>query len=183
MATYAIGDIQGCYRQLMQLLEIIQFSETSDTLWFAGDLVNRGEDSLSVLRMIYRLPHKVIVLGNHDLHLLALYFLQQQPKPQDTLTEILQADDCEELCHWLIKQPLIHHDSQLNYTLVHAGIHPSWSLDTACSLSDELYAILNSEQKYTFFQHMYGNEPTYWQPQLSSIQRWRFIGAAAVRNY
>src|SRR3989338_2840919 len=129
MSTYAIGDIQGCYDELRGLLKQLQFNPDKDTLWFVGDLVNRGPKSLETLRFIKNLPHKIIVLGNHDLHLLALH--HGHSAKEHTLQDILQAPDCEELLNWLRHQPLLHLDETLNYVMVHAGIYPLWKLTEA----------------------------------------------------
>ena len=129
MAIYAIGDIQGCLTPLQALLRQCQFDPTHDQLWFTGDLVNRGPDSLGVLRFVRQLGAAAItVLGNHDLHLLAIYYGKHQAKRKDTFDAILAADDCDELMAWLRDQPLLHHDPQLNCALVHAGTPPHWSL-------------------------------------------------------
>ncbi len=126
MTDYAIGDVQGCYEPLMRLLTHIQFNPNKDRLWFVGDLVNRGPDSLDVLRFIQALPiPSRISLGNHDLHLLCQLFLPNQvPKPDDTLSAILNAPDRAALGHWLRKQPLLQHDVDLNVVMTHAGIAP-----------------------------------------------------------
>ena len=127
MANYAIGDIQGCFAELQALLKQINFDDTRDKLWLVGDLVNRGPDSLSVLRFLYQLNTKpAIVLGNHDLHLLAIASGTVKPKHKDTLDEVLSAPDCQSLCDWLRQQKLLHHDSELGYTMVHDGIPPQW---------------------------------------------------------
>jgi len=175
MSIYAIGDIQGCYSTLMRLLELIQFSENKDTLWFTGDLVNRGSESLETLRFVKKLPHQITVLGNHDLHLLAVYCLKETLKKKDTLGAILSAPDCDELCHWLCQQPFMHHDHKHNCTLVHAGIHPDWDLKTAIALANELSQVITGEQQQAYFKHMYGNEPASWDETLCGSDRWRFI--------
>ena len=138
MATYAIGDLQGCYESLLALLEKINFDNTKDTLWFAGDLVNRGSDSLSTLRFVKSLGDSAIsVLGNHDLHLLAIAYDVKTTRSAD-LQRILDAEDREELLYWLSTRPLLHHDKKLNYTITHAGIYPSWTLKQAKNYSAEL---------------------------------------------
>lgn len=176
MATYAIGDVQGCFEPLKCLLEKIQFNPSNDRLWFAGDLINRGPDSLTTLRFLYSIKSSInIVLGNHDLHFLAVYFGGRSPSKSDTLTELLNAPDCEELANWLCQQPLVHHDSGLGYTMVHAGIPPMWSISDALQLSAEVEQILTSDHRCDFLQNMYGNFPDTWQDSLTSVERWRLI--------
>ena len=135
MATYAIGDIQGCGDELETLLERLKFDPAGDRLWFVGDLVNRGPRSLDVLRIVRNLADAAItVLGNHDLHLLAAALTPGEPiKPGDTFQDVLRAPDRDELLHWLRQQPLMHHDAKLGYTMVHAGFPPQWDLATAMS--------------------------------------------------
>ncbi len=181
MSTYVIGDVQGCYVQLMALLEHLHFNERADTLWFCGDLVNRGKDSLSTLRFIKNLPHKVTVLGNHDLHLLA-YAQHIRPKhPDDTLDDILAAADKEELLTFLQHQPLLHHDAALNMTLVHAGIYPLWDLAIAQRLSKEVEVQLKGPLCGALLKDMYGEQPQLWDEKLTGIDRYRFIINAFTR--
>ena len=174
MATYAIGDLQGCYDSLIRLLEKLNFDETKDTLWFAGDLINRGPDSLSTLRFVKSLGDCAIsVLGNHDLHLLAIAHNVKTTRSVD-LQRILDADDKEELLQWLSTRPLLHHDKKLNYTITHAGIYPSWTLEQtqsyAAELEDELKNNLNE-----FLNNMYGDKPDNWNESLTGFERLRFI--------
>jgi len=132
MATYVIGDLQGCLSPLERLLEKVKFDPSKDRLWFVGDLVNRGPKSLQTLRFVKSLGESAItVLGNHDLHLLAVVYGYRKPSGKDTLKRILQAPDRDDLCQWLASQPLMHTDAALGHTLVHAGIHPHWSLQRA----------------------------------------------------
>ena len=176
MSHYAIGDVQGCYSQLLVLLKKINFDPSKDKLWFTGDLVNRGPQSLQVLRFVKSLGEKAItVLGNHDLHLLAIAAGKQQQKKQDTLDEILNAPDCKELCDWLRQQPLIHHDEKLNYTLVHAGLAPQWDLEQALRYAHEVETVLRNENYKIFFEHLYGNQPDCWQNTLTGWDRLRVI--------
>ncbi|MCW8901016.1 MAG: symmetrical bis(5'-nucleosyl)-tetraphosphatase [Gammaproteobacteria bacterium] len=175
MATYAIGDLQGCYDSLLRLLDKLKFDSAQDTLWFAGDLVNRGPDSLSTLRFAKSLgDNAVTVLGNHDLHLLAI--AAKHKKTHDVgLKDILHADDAAELLDWLRMQPLLHHDKELNFTMVHAGIYPEWDLKTAQQSAHELESVLRSENYLDFIFHMYGNLPGKWDDNLQSWDRLRFI--------
>lgn len=176
MATYAIGDIQGCFFALEKLLEEIHFDPKKDVLWFTGDLVNRGPQSLETLRFIKNLgDHQRIVLGNHDLHLLAIAHEAHAGWPEDTLAPILKAGDREELLDWLLHQPLLHHDETLGFTMIHAGLAPSWDLATAKKLAAEVEAILQSDQRLAFFQNMYGNTPTKWDETLQGWERIRCI--------
>ena len=175
MATYAIGDLQGCYDSLLRLLDKLKFDKTKDKLWFAGDLVNRGPDSLSTLRFVKSLGDSAItVLGNHDLHLLAIAAKHKKTKDAG-LKDILKAHDVDELLDWLRKQPLLHHDAELNFTMVHAGIYPEWDLATAHKNAHELESVLRGENYLDFIFHMYGNLPEKWDEHLQSWDRLRFI--------
>ncbi len=176
MATYAIGDIQGCHDQLQRLLAQIGFDPARDTLWFAGDLVNRGPQSLEVLRFVKGLGESAItVLGNHDLHLLAVWQDKHHHfKSNDTLLPIIEAPDCDELLDWLRRRPLLHHDAALGYTLVHAGLPPQWDLATAQRLAAEVEETLRGERFIGFLEHMYGNRPKRWAEELEGWDRLRF---------
>lgn len=176
MATYAIGDIQGCLKPLEKLLDKIQFDPTQDHLWFTGDIVNRGPSSLETLRFIKNLgPHQTMVLGNHDLHLLAVAYGQHQGWAEDTLLPILEAPDREELIDWLLKQPLLHHDADLGYTMIHAGLAYNWDLEKTLRLAKEVETVLQSPDRIEFFKHMYGNEPIHWSDELHGWDRLRCI--------
>ena len=176
MATYAIGDIQGCYDELRQLLEKINFRSDCDTLWFTGDLVNRGPKSLQTLRFIKSLEENaIVVLGNHDLHLLAIAYSPNQSCSKDTLDEILNTTDREILLDWLRYLPLMHVDSDLQLSMVHAAIHPHWSISQAQSLAAEVEAVLQSDQHINFYQNMYGDEPAIWSDNLQGWPRLRHI--------
>lgn len=178
MATYAIGDVQGCCDELEQLLERLRFDPAQDCLWFTGDLVNRGPRSLDVLRKVSGLGRAAVtVLGNHDLHLLALaHVTNAKSKSLDTLDEILRAPDRDELLDWLRHQPLLHHDPQLACTLVHAGLPPQWDLTQAQACAKELSAVLRDWRAYPeLFKHMYGDKPDLWIDGLRGMERLRFI--------
>ena len=176
MSTYAIGDLQGCYATLQALLAAVNFAPKTDTLWFTGDLVNRGPRSLETLRFVKALGNKAItVLGNHDLHLLAVAAASQPLKSSDTFQAVLQAADRDALLEWLIQRPLLHHDQQLDFTMTHAGIAPQWNLAKAQQLADEVETVLRSQQASDLLQHMYGNQPACWQDTLSGIRRLRCI--------
>jgi bis(5'-nucleosyl)-tetraphosphatase (symmetrical) len=180
MAIYAVGDIQGCHTELVQLLEKIRFNPDSDKLWLVGDLVNRGSDSLQVLRLIKSLGDAAItVLGNHDLHLLAVAYGTGRLHRGDTLDEILNAPDREELLNWLRNQPLLHVEG--NFVLVHAGLLPSWTVEQAASLAGEVERALRGNNYIEFFAHMYGNQPDTWNNGLSGYKRLRVITNAMTR--
>lgn len=175
MATYAIGDLQGCYTDLQRLLDKLNYDSAEDQLWFAGDLVNRGPESLQSLRFVKSLgDNAVTVLGNHDLHLLAVAEGMKEAKDED-LHQIIEAADCAELIDWLRRQPLLHHDPDTKLTMVHAGIYPHWDLKQAQEHARELEDILKSERYHDFLRVMYGNEPARWSDDLKDWDRLRFI--------
>lgn len=176
MSLYVIGDVQGCLSPLEELLKKIDFKPSSDILWFTGDLVNRGPQSLETLRFIRSLGEQhITVLGNHDLHLLALSHDAHHGWPDDTLIPILKAKDRDDLIHWLCQKPLLHHDELLNIVLVHAGLAPSWDLSSAKKYASEVENILRSDARHAFFQNMYGNAPDLWDENLVSWDRLRCI--------
>jgi len=174
MATYCIGDVQGCFDELCELLAIISFNPHQDTLWFVGDLVNRGPKSLEVLRFIKNLPHKIVVLGNHDLHLLN-YYNKIVDFEASHLEAIVKAEDALLLINWLRKQPLMHYDAKLNYILVHAGVYPEWNLRQVETLAREAEQVLRSDNYTDFLEHMYGDAPNKWSENLQGNDRVRFI--------
>jgi bis(5'-nucleosyl)-tetraphosphatase (symmetrical) len=176
MATYAIGDIQACYDELMQLLEVLHFDPAHDCLWFTGDLVNRGTQSLEVLRFVKSLGDKaVVVLGNHDLHLLAIAAGTSHLRPKDSFMDVLEAHDRNVLLEWLRQRPLLHHDAQLGYTLVHAGLPPQWDLATARTCANQAEGMLRGVDAMRFFREMYGDQPQQWREDLGGVERLRFI--------
>lgn len=176
MAVYAIGDVQGCRESLERLLERINFDPVEDTLWFCGDLVNRGPDSLGALRFVRKLGDRTIsVLGNHDLHLVASARASRPPREKDTFHDVLGAPDADELLDWLRRRPALHHDAELGYTLVHAGLVPQWDLDTAVACARELEAALAADDHAAFIDAMYGDQPDLWDDALTGIDRLRFI--------
>jgi bis(5'-nucleosyl)-tetraphosphatase (symmetrical) len=177
MTEYAIGDIQGCYDPLMRLLENIHFDAHQDRLWFVGDLVNRGPDSLKVLRFIQSLPIPPrITLGNHDLHLLCQIFLPNHPAtPGDTLSDILNAPDKEILGHWLRKQPILYHDAHLNCVMTHAGIPPTWSLAEAKAHAATFEQALQGDDYVHVLTHLYGNMPDHLSNNLNHMDKLRVI--------
>ena len=176
MTTYAVGDVQGCYAALRCVLKEVAFNPAKDALWLVGDLVNRGPQSLEVLRFAQSLGKRgKVVLGNHDLHLLAVAEGSRKTRTKDSLDAILDAPDREELLDWLRHQPLIYTDNRLGYTMVHAGIPPIWSLSKAHSLAREVEAALRSDRRRRFLGGMYGNDPLCWNNNLSGIKRLRVI--------
>lgn len=183
MAVYAIGDLQGCLAPLKRLLDRLRFDPASDRLWFCGDLVNRGPDSLDALRFVRGLGETALtVLGNHDLHLLALAWdPARSPRGKDTLDGVLAAPDREELLEWLRRRPLVHHDATLGWTLVHAGLPPQWGLAEAQATAAELQGVLGGPGFAAFLGRMYGDGPDRWSPDLQGAGRLRYIVNAFTR--
>jgi len=180
VSHYAIGDIQGCHAEFCHLLELVGFSARDDRLWLVGDLVNRGPDSLAVLREVKRLgAAAVTVLGNHDLHLLTVAAGHARPHKRDTITPILEAPDRDELLHWLARRPLVVMEGEL--LLVHAGLAPAWTPAMAVALSAEVEAMLASERADAFLHALYGDEPHMWRDDLSGLDRLRVIVNACTR--
>jgi bis(5'-nucleosyl)-tetraphosphatase (symmetrical) len=184
MAIYAIGDIQGCDDEFARLLDELRFDPQRDRVWLVGDLVNRGPHSLRVLRRVKALGDAAtVVLGNHDLHLLALAYSRNEPfKSKDTLDEILTAPDRDELLAWLRERPMLHHDAALGYTMIHAGLPPQWDLNTAQRCANELEQALRDEAHCReLFEHLYGDQPNRWSEDLTGFDRLRFITNALTR--
>lgn len=175
MATWAIGDLHGCYDELQRLLERIEFDAERDRLWFVGDLVNRGPDSLACVRFVRDLGERAVcVPGNHDLHLLAAAAGVRGVRTKDTFDDILNAPDRADLLDWLRSRPMLHHDAELGFTLVHAGLHRDWDLTTAQALAAEVEAELRHDDPMRPFATMYGDEPVQWSPELTGEERIRF---------
>lgn len=183
MPVYAIGDIQGCADEFEVLLERLQFDSARDTLWLVGDLVNRGPRSLDVLRQVRLLGDAAIaVLGNHDLHLLAVALSGAPHKRQDTLSDILAAPDRDELLHWLRHRPVLHEDAALGYTMIHAGLPPQWNIEATRACARELEAALRDlDQCVRLLTNMYGNQPDRWSEDLRGLERLRFITNCLTR--
>ncbi len=176
MAAYAIGDVQGCHERLLALLDVIGFDCARDRLWFCGDLVNRGPDSLATLRLVCSLGDAAVtVLGNHDLHLLAVAEGGLPPYRKDTLHDVLHAPDREALIDWLRTRPLLHHDAELGFTMVHAGLPPQWDLAQAQACAREVESVLVGDDYREFLHRMYGDQPLQWSPGLAGWDRLRFI--------
>ncbi|MDP2826530.1 MAG: symmetrical bis(5'-nucleosyl)-tetraphosphatase [Sulfuritalea sp.] len=180
MATYAIGDLQGCYDPLRRLLDYISFDPAADRVWFVGDLVNRGPASLAVLRFVKSLgTAATVVLGNHDLHLVMQAEGYGKPNSEDTLEEVLAAADCDELLAWLRAQPLFHVEG--DWAMVHAGLLPTWTVEQAKSLSDEASAALLAANYPEFLANMWGSEPAAWSDSLAGWDRLRVVVNAMTR--
>lgn len=176
MATYAIGDIQGCYKSLKALLKEINFKPKQDTLWLAGDLVNRGSGSVDVLRFLADLgANSKQVLGNHDFHLLAAAEGLRKLRNSDTLEQVIKAPDAKELLDWLSQQPLLHYDKKLGYVMTHAGIPPIWELKKAQKLAAEIEKQLRTKNRAEFLQNLFGNEPLCWSDELKGEDRYRSL--------
>lgn len=174
MAHYAIGDIQGCYDELLLLLGKIGFNHGSDTLWLVGDIVNRGPKSLEVLQFCMQHESSVqTVLGNHDLHLLALMHGCGKIKRSDTLAPVLEHPKQKKMRDWLLSQPLMRRSG--NYVLVHAGLLPQWSAEQAETLAAEVCCELSGNNAKKYFANMYGNTPDAWSPGLTGYERLRLI--------
>lgn len=180
MATYAVGDIQGCYTTFTHLLQAIGFSAARDRLWLVGDLINRGPDSLAVLRWAREHQHALrVVLGNHDLHALAVAGGHAEEKHQDTLQPLLAAPDRAELLDWLRTRSLAHGEGE--YLMVHAGVLPQWDARQTLELAQEVEAELRGPGHDQFFAHMYGNQPNRWDDKLHGMARLRLITNALTR--
>lgn len=182
MAVYAIGDVQGCVRPLAGLLEKLQFDPAHDRLWLAGDLINRGPDSEATLQFIQQLGDSVIaVLGNHDLHFLAVDAGLRPPRAGDTFTALLQSPARAQYVDWLRTRPLVHVEPSLNTMMVHAGIYPGWRCEEVQRYAGEVEKLLRGADYQQLLANMYGREPQQWQPQLRGWPRYRFIINALTR--
>lgn len=176
MATYAIGDVQGCFTTLTTLLEAIAFDRSRDRLWFAGDLVNRGPKSLDVVRFVKSLGDRAVaVLGNHELHLFAVAYNGRRIKPKDTITDILEAPDREALLTWLRQRPFLHYDPALNIVMVHAGLPPQWTLNRARACAQKAAVHLQDVSFKSFLQHIMGNDAAIWPGTRDDPQRLPYI--------
>lgn len=176
MATYAIGDIQGCYSEFVALLDAVSFDRSRDRLWLLGDLVNRGPESLAVMDLVMSLQGRTTtVLGNHDLHFLAIHYGGHAPVAGDTFHDLLAAPNVDEIAAWFRGQRFFHRDRSLGYAMAHAGIPPGWSLRAAQAHSRELMAVLQGADYTRYFQQMYGNVPDSWSDGLAGMDRWRIL--------
>lgn len=183
MAVYAVGDIQGCYDPLARLLERVNFDQSKDTLLCVGDLVNRGPKSLKTIRLLKSLENQCVsVLGNHDIHLLALMYGVRQARSSDTLQKILNAADANEIRDWLRCRPLMVVNEKRRFIMAHAGIYPWWSLQHASLHADDIQSVFANEEKCVkLLRRIYGNTPSRWENDLSKIQQRRFIVNAFTR--
>ena len=180
MATYAIGDVQGCFDELLQLLEKVAYRKDRDRLWFVGDLVNRGPKSLEVLRFVRELDRRAeTVLGNHDLHLIAQHAGVERAHKGDTFHDVLQARDRAELIDWLCGRPMVHAEGA--YAMVHAGLLPQWSITKAVALGNEVSRALAAPDYEDFLKSMYGDKPDRWDDALRGGDRLRVIVNAMTR--
>jgi bis(5'-nucleosyl)-tetraphosphatase (symmetrical) len=180
MATYAIGDVQGCFDELQQLLEKLRFEKNRDRLWFVGDLVNRGPKSLEVLRFVRELGARAItVLGNHDLHLVTQHERIERRRKDDTFDDVLGAPDAKELVTWLRTRPMMHVEQ--HYAMVHAGLLPQWTIEKASKLAREVEAALAARDYPDFLRNMYGSTPDEWSDSLTGWDRLRVIVNAMTR--
>lgn len=176
MSTYAIGDVQGCYQALVRLLDRINFDQGNDRLYFAGDVVNRGTDSLKVLQLLMELGESAVtVLGNHDLHLIATAAGIMAPRASDTFGAILESPEKEDMITWIRQRPLLHHDKDLDFFIMHAGLPPEWEARQAAELATEVAQMLTGTDHVSFLKVMYGNEPNFWQADIKGADRLRFI--------
>lgn len=176
MSVYAIGDVQGCYDEMRYLLDRVRFDPAGDRLWLVGDLVNKGPKSLATLRFVKELGDRAItVLGNHDLHFLAIAHGIRKPVARDTLKALLKAPDLGELIDWLRTRPLLHHDATRNYTMVHAGLVPQWTIEQALSLAREAERKLAGKRYVKYLTKMYGDQPDRWRDGLEGYARFRVI--------
>ncbi len=183
MAYYAVGDIQGCYDPLARLLDRVNFDTNSDTLLCVGDLVNRGPKSLKTLRLLKSLENQCVsVLGNHDIHLLSMIYGVRSPRPNDTLSKVLDAPDVSELALWLRKKPLMEINEKRKFILCHAGIYPWWTLEQASDYAKNVQNVFANEKKcIKLLAKIYSNQPSKWHDDLGKIQRQRFIINAFTR--
>lgn len=177
-----VGDLQGCYKPLKKLLKKVKFSTSQDKLWCVGDLINRGPDSLETLRFLHDMSDSVeLVLGNHDLHFIAIHEACAPARNKDTLDELLSAKDCQHLSDWLRKQPLAHHESVetksgvKDFLMIHAGVAPHWDLQKTLDLAAEVQFALQDKDYKAFLRHMYGNTPDRWYDELEGLDRLRVI--------
>lgn len=180
MTTYAIGDIQGCYHAFQELLAKLKFNPARDTLWLVGDLINRGSGSLEVLRWCYQHRDSIkVVLGNHDLHAIAVMHGFVPLHKSDTLDALLAADDHAVLFEWLRHQHMVYEGE--GYLMVHAGLLPQWTVEQALQYGAEVEAVLQGDNYHDFLMAMYGNEPNTWQDGLTGIDRLRVITNSMTR--
>ena len=175
MSTYVIGDIQGCLEPLEALLTKVDFNPDADTLWCVGDLINRGPDNAGVLDLLMSLPNMISVLGNHDLHFLAIALGKQKRHRSDTITDLLDHPKLSEYIEFLRQLPLLHYDETQKVVMVHAGMPPQLALADCLMMASEVEQVLRSTSFTDFLEAMYGNEPAIWQDELTGMVRLRVI--------
>jgi len=180
LATYAIGDVQGCFTALERLLDEISFDAARDRLWFVGDLVNRGPQSAEVLRFVKSLGDRAVtVLGNHDIHLFAHVAGYGKKRGEDSFGDVLAARDRDALIEWLRMRPMMHVEA--GYAMVHAGLLPAWSVEKARALAAEVEAAFRGPDYRTFLAGLYGSRPDRWDDSLKGIDRLRIVVNAMTR--
>jgi bis(5'-nucleosyl)-tetraphosphatase (symmetrical) len=175
MSTYVFGDLQGCYDELMLLLEQFNFDPAGDRLWFVGDLINRGPKNRQTLDFIMGLTDPIVVLGNHDLHFLAIANGTRRPGKNDTIEDVLQSSRTQQTIDWLRSRPLAHFDAHFDCLMVHAGVPPIWDLATALARAGEVEDVLRGPHCGRFFDAMYGDKPVVWDEELEGMDRLRII--------
>ncbi|HXK00287.1 MAG TPA: bis(5'-nucleosyl)-tetraphosphatase (symmetrical) ApaH [Buchnera sp. (in: enterobacteria)] len=182
MSTYLVGDIHGCYNQLKLLLHKVSFNPIKDTLWCTGDLVCRGSESLDVLCFLFSLGERAkVVLGNHDLHLLSVYYGVNKNRKEDFITDIIEYKDAKILISWLRKQPLLRIDEEKKIIVSHAGIYPKWNLNTLIHCAKEVESILSSQDYLIFLRLLRDNDTNHWTENMTRFDRLRFITNAFTR--
>ncbi|AFP85434.1 symmetrical bis(5'-nucleosyl)-tetraphosphatase [secondary endosymbiont of Heteropsylla cubana] len=183
MSTYLIGDIHGCYNEFNMILDQVSFNPEIDTLWVTGDLISRKINSIKVIRLLYSIRKSVrLVLGNHDLHFLSLYYCANQNHETTLINpNILVSTDIDKLIHWLRNQPMLQIDEEKYIIMTHAGITPQWDISIARRCAHELETMLKSDDYHLFLQAMYGDTPNQWSEKLSGLERLRFIANAFTR--
>lgn len=180
MTTYVIGDVQGCFNAFQALLLKLDFNIKKDRIWLVGDVVNRGNGSLEMLRWcVEHQDHIQVVLGNHDLHTLVVANGIVTARKSDTLDALLAANDRDHLLEWLRFQPVMHYE--LGYVMVHAGLLPQWTVEMALAYAKEVEQALKAENYVDFLRHMYGNQPAAWDDHLQGWDRLRVITNAFTR--
>lgn len=175
MSTYVVGDIQGCFQELTNLLDKVSFDSAADNLWIAGDMINRGPDNLATIDLLQSLTNTRIVLGNHDLHFLAVATTDRKPAKSDTIDDLLNCEQLDDIVNWMKHQPLTFYSDQFDVLLVHAGIPHTWSIEDALGFAGEVESVIQGNDSQQFFEQMYGNEPAQLTTDLSGIERWRVI--------
>lgn len=181
MSTYVVGDIQGCYNEFVELLEAVHFDASNDTLWLVGDMINRGPNNIATLDLIMSLPNIVAVLGNHDLHFLAIALGKQRQMHSDTISDLLSSPRLTDYIEFLRHLPIIHYDQSRDIVMTHAGLPPQLDVSTCCRLAEEVAITLRSDNYPAYFSDMYGNQPDTWSESHSGMNRLRYITNCLTR--